>query len=110
MTCVGGGGNAKDGGYLRAGSLNVNSIKAHVCEIRQFLKNVPFYHLFGVAESKLAPAIQDYLVHIDSYTFVEQYCKVGGSEVAWYARNTLKIKILKKPNTTGTENGETREC
>ena len=69
---VEGGGNTKDGKYLRAGFLDVNSIKAHPSEIRQFLKDGPTYHLFGVAESKLGPEVEDYLVRIDDYTLVRQ--------------------------------------
>ena len=96
------GSNTKDGRYLRAGFLNVNSIKAHISEIRQFLKDDPSYHLFGVAESKLDPEVEDYLVHIDGYTLVRQDRKVGGGGVALYARSTLKVKILEKSNTTST--------
>ena len=47
---------AANEGYLRAGfSLNANSLKAHIQGTRQFLKDDPSYHLFGIAESKLAP-------------------------------------------------------
>ena len=73
-----GGGNTKDGGYLRAGFLNVNLIKAHISEIRQFLKDDPSHQLLGVAESKLGPEIEDYLVQIDGYTLDRQNRKVGG--------------------------------
>ena len=47
--------DARDEGYLRVGFLNVNSLEAHIGEIRQFLKDDPSYHLFGVAENKLGP-------------------------------------------------------
>ena len=75
-----GGGNTMNGGYLRTGFLIVNSIKAHISEIRQFLKDDPSYHLFGVAESKLGPEVEDYLVRIDGYTLVRQDRKVGAVE------------------------------
>ena len=90
---------------MRAGFLNANSLKAHIQEIRQFLKDDPSYHLFGIAESKLGPVVEDYLVQIDGYTLVRQDRKVGGGGVALYVRNTLKVKILEKSNTT-----ETDEC
>ena len=77
---------------MRVGFLNVNSFKAHIGEFRQFLKDDPSYHLFRVAESKLGPGVKDYLVRIDSYTFVRQDRKVGGGGVALYARSTLKVK------------------
>ena len=48
---MGGGEAAADGGYLRAGFLNANSLKAHIQEIRQSLQDDPSYHLFGIAES-----------------------------------------------------------
>ena len=85
---------------MRAGFLNANSLKAHIQEIRQFLKDDPSYHLFGIAESKLGPAVEDYLVQIDGYTLVRQDRKMGGGGVALYVRNTLKVKILEKSNTT----------
>ena len=40
-------------GYLRAGFLNANSLKAHIQEIHQFLKDDPSNYLFGIAERKL---------------------------------------------------------
>ena len=52
---------------MRVGFLNVNSLKAQIGKIRQFLKD-DSYHLFGVAESKLGPEVEDYLVRIDGYT------------------------------------------
>ena len=70
------GSKTKDGGYLRAGFSKVNSIKAHISEIRQFLKDDPSYHLFGVSESELGPEVEDYLVRIDGYTLVRQDRKV----------------------------------
>ena len=60
------------GGYLREGFLNANSLKAHIHEIRQFLKDYPSYHFFGIAESKLGPVVEDYLVQIDGFTLVRQ--------------------------------------
>ena len=77
-------------------------MKAHIHEIRQFLKDDPSYHLFWIAKSKLGPVVEDYLVHIDDYTLVKQYRKVGGSEVALYVRNTLKVKIPENSETTET--------
>ena len=62
----------------------------------------------GVAESKLGPEVEDYLVRIDGYTLIRQDRKVGGGEVALYARSTLKVKILGKSNTTGS--GECTPC
>ena len=52
-------------GYLRAGFSSVNSMKAHISKVHLFFKNDPSYHLFGVAESKLGPKVEDYLVRID---------------------------------------------
>ena len=85
---------------LRAGFLNANSLKAHIQEICQFLKDDPSYHHFGIAESKLDPVVEDYLVQIDGYALVRQDRKLGDDRVALYVRNTLKVKILEKSNTT----------
>ena len=71
------------------------------------MKDDPSYHLFGVAESKLGPKVEDYLVRIDGYTLVRQDRKVGVGGVALYAHSTLKVKILEKSNTTGP--GECKE-
>ena len=60
------------GGYLRAGFLNANSLKAHIQEIRLFLKDDPSYRLFGIAESKLGPVVEYYLVQIDGHILVRR--------------------------------------
>ena len=52
---------------------------------------------------KLGPVVEDYLVQIDGYTLFQQDREVGGGGVALYIRNTLKVKILKKSNTTQTD-------
>ena len=72
-------------------------------EIRQFLKDDSFYHLFGIAESKLGPVVENYLVQINGYTLVRQDRKIGGGGLALYVRNPLKVKILGKSNTTKTD-------
>ena len=41
------------GGHLRAGFLNVTSLRAHIEKIRELLHGGSRYHLFGVAESRL---------------------------------------------------------
>ena len=87
-------------GYLRAGFLNANSLKAHIQEIRQFLYQNPSYHLFGIAESKLDPVVDNCLVHVYGYTLVRQDRKLEGGGVALYVRSTLKVKILVTSNTT----------
>ena len=66
---------------MRAGFLNTNSLNTHIQEIRQFLKDDPSYHLFGIAESKLSPVVEDNLVQIDGYTLVRQDRKVPGSTI-----------------------------
>ena len=101
-------GGVADGGYLSAGFLNVNSLKAHIQKIRQFLRDDP-YNLFGIAERKLGPVVQDYLVRIDDYTLVPQGRMLGGCGVPLRVRNTLKLKILEKSNTTKTSNNNQPE-
>ena len=101
---------ARDGGYLRVGFLNVNSLKAHIGDIRQFLNDDPSYHVFGVAESKLGPEVEDYLVRIEAYTLVLQDHKVRSGGVALYARSTLKVKILAKSNTKKSNTTGPGEC
>ena len=46
--------------------------------------------------------VEDYLVRINGYTLVRQDHKVGVDGVAIYVRNTLKVKILEKSNSTKT--------
>ena len=90
-------------GCLRAGFWNANYLKAYIQEIRHFLRDDSSYLIFRIVESKLGPVVEDYLVQIDGYTFVRQDRNVGGDGVALYVRNTLKVKILKKSNTTGPD-------
>ena len=61
------------------------------------MQDDPTHHLFGAAESKLGPEVEEYL---------EQDRKVGGGGVTLYARSCAKVKILEKSSITGTENGE----
>ena len=53
---------AVGGGYLRVGFLIANSLKSHIQEIRQFLRDDPSYHLFRITESKLGPVVENHLV------------------------------------------------
>ena len=78
------------GGYSKAGFLNANSLKAHIKEIRQFLKDDPSYHPCGIAESKLGPVVEDYLVQIDGYTRVRQDRKVGVVELLFMYGTPLR--------------------
>ena len=51
-------------GGLQAGFINVNSLRAHIDQIRQFLSDSPSYDLFGIAETWLDSAVSDDMIRI----------------------------------------------
>ena len=58
---------------FKGGFLNATSLKKHIQCIRQDLQNDPSdpsYHIFGVAETRLGPKIDEHLVNIHGFNVV----------------------------------------
>ena len=70
------------------------SLKAHIHEFREMLLESPFYHVFGVAESRLGPGVDDHIVSIDGYSCIRQDRNTEGGGIILYVRSTLKAKVL----------------
>ena len=68
-------------------------MKAHITTFRQFLLSHPSYHLFGIAESRLGPNIDDF-VEIEGYSIIRQDRNTHGGGVLLYVSNLWKAKIL----------------
>ena len=48
----------------------MTSLRRHIEEIRQFLREGPIYHLFGVAESRLDSDVDDIVVQVEGSTLI----------------------------------------
>ena len=58
---------------LKTGFLNATSLYKHILMFRQFLStDHPFYHLFGVVESRSAQKVNDVFVQIDGFSVLRQ--------------------------------------
>ena len=87
------------GKRLRAVFLNVCSLKAHIEEIRQYLRDNPDYD--GVAETRFHPMLDDITVMINGYSLLRQDGNTYGGGVALYFRNTYRFTMLATSDTTG---------
>ena len=88
---------------FKGGFLNATSLKKHIQCIRQDLQNDPSdpsYHIFGVAETRLGPEIDDHLVNIHGFSVVRQDRNLNGGGILLYLKDNLKAKILHISKTT----------
>ena len=60
----------------------------------------PSYHIFGVAESRLGPKVDDNIIDIEGYMCIRQDRNTEGGGIVLYMRNTLKAKVLAFSDTT----------
>ena len=81
------------------GFLNATSLKKHIWEFRRSLEGSS-YHLFGVAETRLGPQVEDTHVQVKGYSIIRQDRNLAGGGVALYISNSLKAKILHASPTT----------
>lgn len=80
---------------LRAGFINATSLYAHMGMFRQFLDTArPSYHLFGVAETRFGPEVDDVFAQIDGFSVIRQERNKRGGGVALYVRNDYKAVLL----------------
>ena len=85
---------------VRAGFLNATSLKKHMWSFRHYLSTDQTYHLFGIAESRFGPSVEDSFGEIEEYSIVRQDHNTVGGGVLLYIRNNLKAKVLFKSATT----------
>lgn len=86
---------------LRAAFFNACSLKAHIEEIRQYIRDNPDYDVIGVAETRFHPMLDDTTVMINGYSLVRQDRNTHGGGVALYFRNTYRFTSLATSDTTG---------
>ena len=98
-----------DGCALKAGFLNINSIRPRINYLRTYLAENPSYHLFGIAESWLSPVVDDGLIRIEGYSVIRQDRNINGGGVALFLRDDFNITILATSNTLGPEKPEISE-
>ena len=75
-------------------------MKRHIEPVKQLLGSDFSYHILGVTETRLGPAVDDNMLNIPWYSIIRQDRNTGGGRVALYMRDTLKVKILANFNTT----------
>ena len=77
------------------GFLNATSLYKHILMFRQYLTTArPFYHLFGVAESRFGQAVDSVFTQIDGYSVLRQDKNRHGGGVALYIHNSYKATLL----------------
>ena len=78
----------------------MNSLRAHIDQIRQFLSDSPSYDLLGIAETWLDSAVSDDIIRIPGYKVIKQDRNVNGGGVALFVKEHLRCEVLA---TSGTE-------
>ena len=91
------------------GFINATSLKRHIEPIKQLLTGDLSYHILGVAETRLGPTVDVNPFNIRGYSIIRQVRNTGGGGVALYMRDTLKVKLLAKSDTTRTGKPEVPE-
>ena len=92
--------NACRKGGLQAGFINLNSLRADIDQIRQFLTDNPSYDLLGIAETWLDSAVSDDVIRIPVYKVIRQDRNVNDGGVALFVSEHLRCEVLA---TSGTE-------
>lgn len=72
----------------------------HISEFRKFLISNNSYHVFGIAETRLGPEVDDSIINVPGYSIVRQDKNTRGGGILHFIRDNLKAKILCNSNTT----------
>ena len=96
-------GGTGDGSFLRAGFLNINSLRSRIERLRLYLTESPSYHFFGITESWLGLRVDDSRIQVDGYSVIRQDRNINGGGVALYVRNDYTITKLVSSKTEGLE-------
>ena len=100
-------GGLRDTRTVGAGFLNATSLKKHMWAFRHYLSTIQTYQLFGIAETRLGPSVDDSFGEIEGYSIIRQDRNTIGGGVLLYIQNSLKAKVLFKSATT--QAGKPRE-
>ena len=85
----------------------MNSLRAHIDPIRQFLSDNPSYDLLGIAETWLDSAVSDDVIRIPGYKVISQDRNVNGGGVALFVREHLRCEELQSSNLRHCTKGKT---
>ena len=85
---------------LKVAFLNTTSLKKHRSQLRQVLSANSYYHVFGVAETRLGPEIDDCHIDVPGYNVLRQDRNLAGGGILLYVKNNLKAKVLHTSKTT----------
>ena len=58
------------------------------------------YHIFGVAESRLGPVVDDNIIEIEGYSSIRQDRITEGGSIILYIHNSLRASVLACSDTT----------
>ena len=70
----------------------MNSLRADIDQIRQFLSDNPSYDLLGIAETWLDSAVSDEVIRIPVYKVIRQDRNVNGGGVFLIRERALALR------------------
>ena len=79
-------------GCMKVGFLTAKSLKKYIWQFRQALVSDPSFHIFGLAETKLGPEVDDCHVDIPGYSVLRQDRNLGGGGDLLYVKKNQKAK------------------
>ena len=85
---------------LKVAFLNTTSLKKHRSQLRQAPSADSSYHVFGVAETRLGPEIDDCHIDVPGYSVLRQDRHLAGGGIILYFKNNLKAMVLHTSKTT----------
>ena len=74
-------------------------MKKHIWDFRQYLSHNNSYDVFGIAETRLGPEVNDNIIQVAGYSVLRQDRNVRGGGILLYIKGNLKAKILYTCNT-----------
>ena len=63
-------------------------------QVREYLNNDNFYHVFCTAETRLGHSVSDHIVKIPGYSTIRQDRNTHGGGILIYIRENFKAKVL----------------
>ena len=78
--------------------MNATSLKKYIWEFRRSLESSS-YHVFGVAETRLRPQVNDAHVQFKGYSIIRQDRNLANGVIALYISNSLKAGVFHIPPT-----------
>ena len=85
---------------MKVAFLNATSLNKHIANFRDYLTNDNSYHVFGIAETRLGPEVDNNIINVPVYSVLRNDRNSRGGGILLYIRENLKAKILCFSDTT----------